>query len=310
MTISRRAKFIRWLTGRYIKKLNIREAPVPKMRERLDLVGRLGRKAKDVVVEEAEIAGLHAEWYRPKEPLSGKVFLYLHGGAYALGSCDSHRALATRIASAAKVDTVLPEYRLAPENPFPAGLQDCVAAYRALLDQGYAADDIIIGGDSAGGGLTMATMLQLRHDGIPLPRAAVLLSPFLDVSASGESMKTRVERDPWFDPDNISVVVGHYCPDEDPRNPLLSPVFANVAGLPSTLIHVGDDEILLSDSTRIADKLRAAGIEVELEVFPEMWHVFQLFIGAMPESRVAVEKIGAYIRAAFGGAGPETSAPS
>lgn len=299
MTISRRARFIRWLTGRYIKKLNIREAPVPKMRERLDFIGRLGRKAKDVGVETTEIAGLHGEWYRPQQPLGGKVFLYLHGGAYALGSCDSHRALVTRIASVAKVDTVLPEYRLAPEHPFPAGLDDCVAVYRALLDQGYAADDIVIGGDSAGGGLTMATMLQLRHDGVPLPRAAVLLSPFLDVTASGESMKTRVERDPWFDPDNISVVVGHYCPNEDPRNPLLSPVFANVAGLPPTLIHVGDEEILLSDSTRIADKLRAAGIDVELEVFPELWHVFQLFVGAMPESGAAVEKIGAYIRAAL-----------
>lgn len=305
MSISRRARFIRWLTSRYIKKLDIREAPVPKMRERLDLVGRLGRKAKGVAIEECDVAGLHAEWYRPPESLSGKVFLYLHGGAYALGSCDSHRALASRIAEAAGVDTLLPEYRLAPENPFPAGLDDCVAVYRALLGEGYSADDIIIGGDSAGGGLTAATMLQLRHNGMPLPRAAILLSPFLDVSASGETMKTRAGRDPWFEPENISVVVGHYCPKEDPRNPLVSPVFANVAGLPPMLIHVGDDEILLSDSTRFADKLRQAGIEVELEVFPELWHVFQLFIGAMPESKVAVQKIGAYINGAFSGRQPE-----
>jgi acetyl esterase/lipase len=299
MSISRRAKFIRWLTGRYIKKLNLSEAPVPKMRERLDQLGRLGRKAKGVAIETADVAGLHAEWYRPQKPLPDKVFLYLHGGAYALGSCDSHRALATRIAAAANVDTLLPEYRLAPEHPFPAGLGDCVAVYRSLLEKGYAADDIIIGGDSAGGGLTAAAMLQLRHDGVPLPRAAVMLSPFLDVSASGESMKTRAEQDPWFEPDKIAVVIRHYCPTEDLRNPLLSPVFANVAGLPPTLIHVGDDEILLSDSTRFAEKLRQAGIDVELEVFPELWHVFQLFVGAMPESKVAVDKIGAYIRAAF-----------
>ena len=299
MSISRRARFIRWLTGRYIKKLNVREAPVPKMRERLDLVGRLGRRAKGVAIESTEIAGLHAEWYRPQQPLAGKVFLFLHGGAYALGSCDSHRALATSIAAAGNVETVLPEYRLAPEHPFPAGLQDCVSVYKALLGKGYAPGDIIVGGDSAGGGLTAATMLQLRHDGVPLPRAAVLLSPFLDVSASGESMQTRAERDPWFEPDKIDAVVGHYCPNEDPRNPLLSPVFANVAGLPPTLIHVGDDEILLSDSTRFADKLRAEGIDVQLEVFPELWHVFQLFVGAMPESKAAVTKIGAYVRAAF-----------
>jgi acetyl esterase/lipase len=308
MSISRRARFIRWLTSRYIKKLNLREAPVPRMRERLDLVGRLGRKARDTVIEEADVAGLHSEWYRPPNSLPGKVFLYLHGGAYALGSCDSHRALASRIASAAGVDTLLPEYRLAPENPFPAGLDDCVAVYRELLEKGYSADDIIVGGDSAGGGLTVATMLQLRHNGAPLPRAAVLLSPFLDISASGESMKTRAGRDPWFEPENVPVVVGHYCSKEDPRNPLLSPVFANVAGLPPTLIQVGDDEILLSDSTRFADKLREAGIEVELEVFPELWHVFQLFIGAMPESRAAVDKIGRFVRDAF--AAPRHDTPA
>jgi acetyl esterase/lipase len=299
MSISRRAKFIRWLTGRYIKKLNIREAPVPKMRERLDLVGRLGRRAKGIGIEVSEIAGLHAEWYRPANAKSGKVFLYLHGGAYALGSCDSHRGLVTHIALAGNVATLLPEYRLAPENPFPAGLQDCVAVYKALLEKGYSPKDIIVGGDSAGGGLTVATMLQLRHDGVPLPRASVLLSPFLDMTASGESMKTRAAQDPWFEPDNISVVTGHYCPDEDLRNPLLSPVFANVAGLPPTLIHVGDDEILLSDSTRIATLLKEAGVAVELTIYPELWHVFQLFIGAMPESRASVDAIGAYIREAF-----------
>ena len=300
MSISRRAKFIRWLTSRYIKKLDIHAAPVPKMRARLDMIGRLGRPAKTVGIEVAELAGLHSEWYRPQNATAGKVFLYLHGGAYALGSCDSHRGLVTRIAEAAGVDTVLPEYRLAPEHPFPAGLDDAVAAYRALLDQGYAAQDVVIGGDSAGGGLTVGAMLQLRHQGVPLPRAAVLLSPFLDMTASGETMKTRAEQDPWFEPEHLEVVIGHYCPDQELANPLLSPVFANVAGLPPALIHVGDDEILLSDSTRFAEKLQAAGIDVQLKVFPGMWHVFQLFVGKMPESGAAVQEIGLYIRASLG----------
>ncbi len=299
MSISRRARFIRWLTSRYLKKLDIHAAPVPKMRARLDLIGRLGRPARTVGIEVAELGGLHSEWYRPVNAATGKVFLFLHGGAYALGSCDSHRGLVTRIAEAACVDTVLPEYRLAPEHPFPAGLDDAVAAYRALIARGYAAEDIVIGGDSAGGGLTVAAMLQLRHQGIALPRAAVLLSPFLDMTASGESMTTRAKQDPWFDPAHLEIVVGHYCPGEDLANPLLSPVFANVAGLPQMLIHVGDDEILLSDATRFADKLEAAGIPVELEVFPGMWHVFQLFVGKMPESGAAVDKIGAYVKAAF-----------
>lgn len=271
------------------------------MRRRLDQIAGLGRPAKRVAIEKETLAGLHTEWYRPAQTTPGKVFLYLHGGAYALGSCDSHRPLVTHIARAGHVDAVMPEYRLAPENPFPAGLADAVEVYRVLLDRGYDADDIIIGGDSAGGGLSVAMMLQLRHEGLPLPKAAILLSPFLDMSASGESAETRAARDPWFHPKEIDIVIQYYCPDEDVRNPLLSPVFANVSGLPPTLIQVGDDEILLSDSMRFADKLEAAGIDVELEVFPELWHVFQLFVGAMPESKAAISKIGTYIKAAFAG---------
>ncbi len=204
--------------------------------------------------------------------------------------------MVTHIAKHGQLEAVLPEYRLAPEHPFPAGPDDCVRAYRALLDKGYEAGNIVVGGDSAGGGLTVATMLQLRHDGLPLPGGAVMLSPFLDMTASGESAKTRLEQDPWFDPAHISVIIGHYCPYEDLKNPLLSPVFANVAGLPPTLIQVGDDEILLSDATRFADKLKEEGVRVELEVFPEMWHVFQLFVGKMPESKAAIRKIGQFMR--------------
>lgn len=297
MSISRRAKFIRWLTSRYLKRLDIPTAPVPRMRKRLDQIGRLARPARRVAIEQGELAGLHAEWYRPQQVTPGKILLYLHGGAYALGSCASHRKMVTHIARAGQLEAVLPEYRLAPEHPFPAGPDDCVRSYRALLDKGYEPGNIIIGGDSAGGGLTVATMLQLRHDGVPLPGGAVMLSPFLDMTASGESATTRLAQDPWFDPAHISVVIGHYCPYEDLENPMLSPVFANVAGLPPTLIQVGDHEILLSDSTRFADKLKDEGIHVELEVFPEMWHVFQLFIGKMPESKGAIKKIGEFIRA-------------
>jgi acetyl esterase/lipase len=296
MSISLRARFIRWITRWYLRRVDIANAPVLKMRKRLDLLGRLTRPARGVKIEVSKLAGMHAEWYRPPEAMTGKVLLYLHGGAYALGSCDSHRKMVTHIAKAGQVETVLPEYRLAPEHPFPAAPDDCVRAYRALLDKGYAGKDIIIGGDSAGGGLTMATMLQLRHDGLPMPGAAVLLSPFLDMTASGESAKTRLDLDPWFDPAHMSVVVRHYCQYEDLEDPLLSPVFANVAGLPPTLIQVGDHEILLSDSTRLAGKLNDAGIDVELQVFPELWHVFQLFVGKMPESKAAIAKIGEFIR--------------
>ena len=269
------------------------------MRKRLDQLGRLTRVAKNVAIEEDNLYGLKAEWYRPEKARSGKILLYLHGGAFVLGSCDSHRKLVTQIARAGRIDAVLPEYRLAPEYPYPAGLQDCVGVYRALLEYGYNPDNIVVGGDSAGGGLTMSLMLELRHTGLPLPGAAVLLSPFLDLTASGESVTTRAAQEPWFRAEDVRVVIKYYCPDENLEDPLISPVFANVAGLPPTLVQVGDDEILLSDSTRITEKMNAAGVEVELQIYPEMWHVFQLFVGKMPESRVAVDKIGDFIGKIF-----------
>jgi len=293
---SLRAKFIRSLSSRYIKKVDPAHADIGKTRKRLDLVGKLSPRARKVSIEETKINGLHAEWYRPEEVRPGKLLLYIHGGAFVLGSCVSHRGLVTKIARAAGVEAVLPEYRLAPEHPYPVGLQDCIGVYRALLEKGHKPEDIIVGGDSAGGGLSVSMMLELRHAGVPLPAALLLLSPFLDLTASGESATTRADQDPWFNVENMSVVANHYCSGEDLKDPLLSPIFANVSGLPPTMIQVGDHEILLSDSTRMADKLREAGVEVDIEVFPEMWHVFQLFAGKMPEGTAAIKKIGSYIK--------------
>jgi len=257
-------------------------------------------RAFGVEVEQSQIAGVDVDWLRPKKAREDKVLLYLHGGAYVIGSPRTHRQLVSHLARAAGVTAVMPEYRLAPEHQFPAGLDDAVAVYRGLLASGFGPDDIIILGDSAGGGLSAATLLALRHAGVPMPAAAVLLSPFLDVTGSGESATTRADRDPWFNIADLQVVARYYCPDESEwRNPLVSPVFANVAGLPPMLIQVGDEEILLSDSTRFAEKLKAAGIDVELEIWPHMWHVFQMFLGKMPEAGVAVRKIGSYIQERF-----------
>jgi acetyl esterase/lipase len=190
----------------------------------------------------------------------------------------------------------VPEYRLAPEHPFPAAIEDAVGVYGWLLANGYSSADIFIAGDSAGGGLTVASLLSLRHAGMPMPAAVVLLSPFLDITASGESAVTRADQDPWFDAKDMHIVADNYCgAGADLKSPLVSPVFANVAGLPPTYVQVGDDEILLSDSTRFADKMKDAGLDVEIEIWPEMWHVFQLFIGKMPESRRAIKRIGAYL---------------
>ena len=301
MSLSHRAKLVRWLTSRYMQKLDVPNIPVAEARQHLETATRMfSRRARGVETRPDRLAGVEVDWLHPQEAPKDKVLYYLHGGAYVLGSRRTHRKLAGHMAKAAGIVAVLPEYRLAPENPFPAAIEDAVAVYKALLEKGSGPDDIVIAGDSAGGGLTVATLLSLRHEGVPLPAAAVLLSPFLDVTGSGESMKTRADQDPWFDPNDIHVVARYYSPDETQwTNPLVSPVFANVAGLPPMLIQVGDDEILLSDSTRMADHLREEGVDVELEVWPELWHVFQLFVGKMPESRQAIEKIGDYIRRAL-----------
>jgi acetyl esterase/lipase len=275
LMISRRARFIRWITSRYIRRIDVRHADVFKLRRRLDMIGRLLMKAFRVKLERTTINGLYAEWLRPKKARRGKVLLYLHGGAYVMGSCRSHRQMVSHIARAAGIDALLPEYRLSPEHKFPDAINDAVGVYRELLASGFKPEDIIISGDSAGGGLTVAT---------------------LDATASGESATTRADKDPWFRPEDMQVVIDYYCGADEARNPLVSPVFADVAGLPPVYIQVGDDEILLSDSTRFAAKMRESGGTVEIEIWPEMWHVFQLFIGKMPESRKAIRKIGAYVR--------------
>lgn len=293
---SLRAKTIRWISSRYIQKVDVDKADVLELRRKLTKITRLLRRVRGVTVEETRVNDLYAEWLRPKNARDGKVLLYLHGGAYVLGNCQTHRHMVSHIAKAARMNALVPDYRLAPEHRFPAAIDDAVGVYRSLLADGFKAEDIHIAGDSAGGGLTVATLLSLRHAGDPLPASVVLLSPFLDITASGESTTTRATQDPWFHVKDVAVAARYYCNDDSElRNPLVSPVFANVAGLPPTYIQVGDDEILLSDSTRFADKLKEAGGEVELEVWPEMWHVFQLFVGKMPEARKAVNKIGAYL---------------
>ena len=297
---SLRARMFRRITSRFVKGINkstIDPAHIAEVRDRLNRMSRFLKSAFGVSVEATTVNGLYAEWLRPKAAPDDKVLLYLHGGAYLIGSCRTHRQLVSHIARAAGINILVPEYRLAPEHPFPAAVEDAVGVYRSLLADGFKPGDIFIAGDSAGGGLTVSTLLSLRHSGAPMPAAAVLLSPFLDVTASGESATTRADQDPWFDAKDLVVVADNYCTDTgDLKNPLVSPVFANVAGLPPTFIQVGDDEILLSDATRFAALMQEAGLEVELEIWPEMWHVFQLLVGKMPESRKAIGKIGAYIR--------------
>lgn len=296
---SLRSKFYRHVTSAYVRRLDVENVDIDATRRRWDLFTKAMPVAPGVAVECTRFADMNAEWYTPEECSKKQVMLYLHGGGYVVGGCDMHRQLVSHIAKAARISAILPEYRLAPENKYPAAVDDCVRAYRALLSSGFSPTDIVVAGDSAGGGLTAATLIALRDAGDPQPAAALLLSPFLDVTASGRSMTTRAAADPWFKPESVRFIADYYCLPEQHQEPLVSPVFANVEGLPPIYIQVGNDEILLSDSERFADLLKAAGGEVKLEVWPEMWHVFQMFIDKMPESRHAIDKLGAYVRRCF-----------
>jgi len=293
---SLRAKIVRKISSAYVKRFAVASIDIQATRKRLDRLGRLLRPAFGVKVEQSEVHGLYAEWLIPKDAMDGKVLLYLHGGGYMIGGCDMHRKMVSHIAKAGRIKALLPEYRLAPEHKYPNAIEDAVGCYKALLADGIGAEDIIIAGDSAGGGLTVGTTLALRDAGEPLPAALLLLSPFLDVTGSGASMQTRRDQDPWFRAEDLPFVADHYCEPHQRRYPEVSPVFANIEGMPRMFIQVGDDEILLSDSERLADECVAAGIDVELQVWPEMWHVFQMFIGKMPESRDAIQQMGQYIQ--------------
>lgn len=293
------ARIVRAITSIYFDLQDASKANVQLSRARLNFFGRMVPPAGGVAVEPVEIAGLDAEWLTPADAPADSAILYLHGGAYVVGGCDSHRHLASHIARAAGTRALLPEYGLAPEHPYPEPIEDSVEVYRALLADGLDPNRILIAGDSAGGGLAVATLLTLRDEGLPMPRAAFLLSPWLDLSASGETMQTRSERDPWFRADDIRVIARYYCEPDQLTDPRVSPVYADMHGMPPMHIQVGDDEILLSDATRLADKLRAAGVEVTVDVWHEMWHVFQAFLLVVPEAREAVSRMGVAMREAL-----------
>ena len=294
--ISLRARIVRAVTGAYFTTVDAKKANVHSIRRRWHVLSKALSVARGVERTADQVNGLTAEWLEPRNAVDNKLILYLHGGAYVMGGCATHRQLVSHIAVAAGVRALLPEYRLAPENPFPAAIDDAVGVFRTLLSSGFSAKDIVIAGDSAGGGLTMATLLSLRDAGDPLPAAACLLSPWLDLAATGETMSTNAHRDPWFQPEDMPFIASYYCDEDRLKNPLVSPVYGDFAGLPPIYIQVGEDEILLSDSMRVAQK---AGGEVELEIWPGMWHVFQVFMRQMPESRAAIRKLGDFIRRAL-----------
>ena len=249
-----------------------------------------------VEVEEAEIGGIPAEIVTPSACGAG-TFLYFHGGGYAIGSPVSHRHLVGALAAASRTRAVALDYRRAPESPFPAAVDDALAGYRGLLDAGIDPRSIVLGGDSAGGGLTVATLVAIRDAGLALPAAAVCISPWTDLTNEAESYRTHAERDPLVFQEDIGRWGAAYLAGTDPRNPLASPLHADLAGLPPLLIQVGSEEVLLDDSTRLAERCEASGVEATLEIWDGMIHVWHWFGEYLDEAGSAVRRIGEYVSA-------------
>lgn len=279
--------------------------PVGKQRQRLRRVTRLTLPPRGASFTAATVGGVPGEWVRGRgHERSPLTLLYLHGGGYVTGSPATHRALTGHLAARCGARVFAADYRLAPEYPFPAALDDAVAAWRGLRSEGLEAGRIAIAGDSAGGGLAVATALRLRELGEPLPRALVLFSPWVDLTLErlsaappGEVMLTL----PW-----VRECAGSYVAGADARHPMISPIEADLGGLPPTLVQVGTDELLLPDSRRLCERLRAARVPVELSEFPGRWHVFQANAGVLADADRALEAVARFLRDVPANAGSQS----
>jgi acetyl esterase/lipase len=250
---------------------------------------------QETVFEKLSAGGVQAEWFRRTDAADGPVILYLHGGGYGLGSLETHRDLIARICRASRSSALALEYRLAPEHPFPAQLDDALAAYRWLLQQGTDPRKIVVAGDSAGGGLTLALLVKLRDSGDLLPAAAVCLSPWVDLEGLGESVDKN-DRYDYISRRALAQYRKRFVDDDNVRNPLAAPLYADLRRLPPLLVQVGSAEALLDDSRRIVDRAHSAGVDVTFRVWEDMIHVWQLFAFMVPQGSAAIDEIGAFIR--------------
>lgn len=250
--------------------------------------------AEDVTVQKVDADGVPAEWVTVPASNGLRIVLYFHGGGYCMGSLNTHRELVSRIARAAQARVLNVDYRLAPEQPFPAALDDAVASYRWLLAADVDPHTVVVGGDSAGGGLALAFLARLRDEAYPLPAGAVLLSPWTDLTGSGDSICHRRSLDPMIDAGGLHETAGYYCTEEERANPYVSPLFDSLRGLPPLLVQVGGREVLIDDSIRVAEKAEHAGVDVTLQVWEEAFHVFQA-LPALPEAAEALSGIGRFV---------------
>ncbi len=252
--------------------------------------------AEDIVIEHVKVGGCAAEWLRAPGTDAQRAILYLHGGGYVMGSPNTHRSLGGEVSRAAKAAVLMLDYRLAPEAAFPAAVDDGVASFEWLIAHGFKPQNLAIAGDSAGGGLAAATLVALRDRKLPLPGAAVCISPWSDLTCSNESYKTRAAADPMVTSDGIGNMAGLYLQGADAKNSLASPNFASLRSLPPLLIHVGRDEVLLDDSIKLHNKAKTDGVDSTLEIWDDMIHVWHAFHPMLPEGKQGIERIGAFLR--------------
>jgi monoterpene epsilon-lactone hydrolase len=275
---------------------NIADLSIEEQRAQMETGFTQFQLPTDVRCDSVDAGGVPAEWITTPGVVAERVIYYLHGGGYVMGSMNTHREMVSRLSRAANARVLIIDYRLAPENPFPAAVDDSIAAYHWLLSIGVAPTRLVIAGDSAGGGLTVATLVALRDAGEPLPQAGICLSPWVDLECLGESMATQAEIDPMVNRDSVLMLAKAYLGDTNPRTPLASPLYADLAGLPPLLIQVGTTEALLDDAKRLADRARAAGVDVILEPWDDMVHVWHAFAAILPEGQQAIDRIGKFVR--------------
>lgn len=298
MMPSSRGQVVNYLLKNVVKPFGRRDGRSPDVAWVRACVARAARLAlpiPGVSVRPGRLADLPGEWVEPLGGRATRTILYLHGGGYFFGSPTTHRSLTRALAKLSGCRIFALRYRLAPEFPFPAAHEDALAAYRGLLETGHDHRDIVLAGDSAGGGLALSTLVALRDGGQPLPAAVVCFSPWTDLAATGGSIETNDRHCAMFYGADIATSARLYAGQACPQHPLISPLYADLAGLPPMLVHVSDSEVLLDDSTRIAARARAAGVTVELRIWKNLPHVWQLFSPVMPEARRSLWQAAEFI---------------
>jgi epsilon-lactone hydrolase len=279
------------------------DAPAPTYEDRrkiMDAFGDLGSLPPGCFHEPVFHGGVKCEQVSPQGAKAGRTILYLHGGGYCIGSPRSHRPMVARIAEATQARAVVPDYRLGPENRFPCAVEDALAVYRALLKAGTEAGQIVVAGDSAGGGLTLALALALKEKGVPQPAGLFVISPWADLTQAHETYRTKTATDPMITKAGLDAMAQAYLGGLDVHDPLASPVFGDFAGLPPILIQVGSEEALLGDSLKLAEVAGLARVAVRLEIWPEMIHVFHAFSGQLQAGRRAITLAGQWMAERFG----------